>query len=118
MHISANNKSFPLFDQFISLLGDLTTSPNNTVPMYMTGLGAFLKNLSTNVEDDYWYFPGSLTTPPCSEGVSWYLMQKIGDISISQFGAFNALMKNNSRPVQRNITYVSAYHPVSTYNSM
>lgn len=50
---------------------------------------------------DYYRFSGSLTTPPCSEGVRWLVMKKSVEISQSQIDAFKALMHNpNNRPVQ------------------
>jgi len=48
----------------------------------------------------YWTFMGSLTTPPCTEGVRWYVFEQPVTISRSQLRAFGALYKINSRPVQ------------------
>lgn len=50
---------------------------------------------------DYYRFSGSLTTPPCSEGVRWLVMKKSVEISQSQIDAFKAVMHSpNNRPVQ------------------
>lgn len=50
---------------------------------------------------DYYRFSGSLTTPPCSEGVKWLVLKQYDNISQSQVDAFSAVMKgHNSRPVQ------------------
>jgi carbonic anhydrase len=43
-------------------------------------------------------YPGSLTTPPCSEGVSWYVLRQPRAISGEQAGRF--LYDGNARPVQ------------------
>jgi carbonic anhydrase len=45
-------------------------------------------------------YDGSLTTPPCSEGVTWAVMTTPISLSQAQIDAFNALIKNNNRPVQ------------------
>ncbi|PXX50348.1 carbonic anhydrase [Pseudomonas sp. LAMO17WK12:I10] len=50
---------------------------------------------------DYYRFNGSLTTPPCSEGVRWLVMKQPVEVSQTQIDAFKAVMHNpNNRPVQ------------------
>lgn len=53
---------------------------------------------------DYYRFNGSLTTPPCSEGVRWVVLKEIQQASTEQIKAFSALMEHhggvNNRPVQ------------------
>lgn len=48
----------------------------------------------------YYAFKGSLTTPPCSEGVRWQVLQKPVSISVGQFAAFKGLYPMNARPIQ------------------
>lgn len=48
----------------------------------------------------YYHFMGSLTTPPCSEGVSWYVMKQPIEASAAQIAAFRSLFGANARPVQ------------------
>jgi carbonic anhydrase len=45
-------------------------------------------------------YAGSLTTPPCSEGVSWFLMIRPIEMSAEQIAAFTAIYDGNHRPVQ------------------
>jgi len=45
-------------------------------------------------------YDGSLTTPPCSEGVLWSVYERPRKISTAQLGAFTAVHPENSRPVQ------------------
>lgn len=50
---------------------------------------------------DYYSFSGSLTTPPCTEGVRWLVMKQPMALSQSQLDAFKAVMHHpNNRPVQ------------------
>jgi carbonic anhydrase len=49
----------------------------------------------------YFRFNGSLTTPPCSEGVRWMVMKTPVTVSHEQLQAFeNVLHHANNRPVQ------------------
>ncbi len=45
-------------------------------------------------------YRGSLTTPPCTEGVSWLLMQQPLSVGAEQVEAFEAAYSENNRPVQ------------------
>ena len=49
----------------------------------------------------YYHFMGSLTTPPCSEGVSWYVLKQPIEASKEQVAKLHSLFGNNARPVQR-----------------
>lgn len=51
-------------------------------------------------ERGYFAFKGSLTTPPCSEGVQWQVMKTPAEISATQLAAFRKLYRMNARPVQ------------------
>jgi carbonic anhydrase len=48
----------------------------------------------------YYYYKGSLTTPPCSEVVSWYVLKEPIKASAEQIEQFSAILNNNYRPVQ------------------
>ena len=48
----------------------------------------------------YYQFLGSLTTPPCSEGVLWMVLKQPVTISREQLRLFAQLFPNNARPVQ------------------
>ena len=48
----------------------------------------------------YYTYTGSMTIPPCSEGVTWILMKKAVRISSTQVDQFLRAFRHNSRPVQ------------------
>jgi carbonic anhydrase len=48
----------------------------------------------------YFAYMGSMTTPPCSEGVLWLVMKTPVPISAAQSAVFAKLYKMNARPVQ------------------
>ena len=48
----------------------------------------------------YWTYTGSLTAPPCTEGVKWVIFQQQMPLSREQLRAFAALYPVNSRPLQ------------------
>jgi carbonic anhydrase len=49
----------------------------------------------------YFHYTGSLTTPPCSEGVAWYVMSTHGEVSEAQIARYRALFHGGTnRPVQ------------------
>lgn len=48
----------------------------------------------------YYTFDGSLTTPPCSEGVTWLVLKQPVTLSPSELAQFTHMYPNNARPVQ------------------
>lgn len=48
----------------------------------------------------YWSYAGSLTAPPCTEGVEWFVLQQPLTISLVQLHDFESIFKMNSRPLQ------------------
>ena len=63
-------------------------------------------NLQINVADllpanrSYFTFAGSLTTPPCTEGVSWFVLKTPVTISKKQVATFAAIYPYDERPTQ------------------
>ncbi|KAK2085645.1 Carbonic anhydrase 5A, mitochondrial [Saguinus oedipus] len=60
---------------------------------------------------DYWTYPGSLTTPPLTESVTWIIQKEPVEVAPGQLSAFRTLlfsalgeeekvMVNNCRPLQ------------------
>lgn len=48
----------------------------------------------------YYRFAGSLTTPPCSEGVQWMVLKQPVALGTDQIKAFRRLFNANARPIQ------------------
>lgn len=51
-------------------------------------------------ERGYFTYMGSLTTPPCSEGVLWMVMKEPVTVSVEQIAIFSRLYPMNARPIQ------------------
>ena len=51
-------------------------------------------------ERGYYTYMGSLTTPPCTEGVLWMVMKTPQPVSAEQVGIFARLYPMNARPLQ------------------
>jgi carbonic anhydrase len=48
----------------------------------------------------YFEYEGSLTTPPCTEGVRWFVLKQPVTLSARQLAKFRELYPNNARPLQ------------------
>jgi carbonic anhydrase len=48
----------------------------------------------------YYTYEGSLTAPPCTEGVTWFVLKSRVEISSAQVAAFARLYPHDVRPVQ------------------
>ncbi len=53
------------------------------------------------VDRRYYTYMGSLTTPPCSEGVQWVVMRHPVSVSAEQLELFARIYPMNARPVQQ-----------------
>jgi carbonic anhydrase len=76
------------------------------LPQEITGEGTVKPEVEINLADLFtgneavYRYDGSLTTPPCTEGVKWNIVAEPVEMSIQQIDAFGALYKGNNRPVQ------------------
>lgn len=57
-------------------------------------------NLLPKQKDHYFHFMGSLTTPPCSENVKWYVMKEVQSATKGQIESMRKYYSNNYRPIQ------------------
>jgi carbonic anhydrase len=59
-------------------------------------------NFGVKNQGKYAYqYTGSLTTPPCSEGVEWIVLNQKVEVTKEQIKAFHDKMGANNRPVQK-----------------
>jgi carbonic anhydrase len=58
-------------------------------------------NLMLPEQRQYFTYMGSLTTPPCSEGVLWMVMKQPAGVSREQVAVFSKLYPMNARPIQQ-----------------
>ncbi|KAJ3402735.1 hypothetical protein HDU80_004793 [Chytriomyces hyalinus] len=84
-------------DQFIDNLPAKENATTQVPKLNMAPIISHLQNTS------YFSYSGSLTTPPCSEGVLWMVAREPMDISPRQLKKLRTVMPFNSRPVQPNI---------------
>ena len=49
----------------------------------------------------YYTFDGSLTTPPCSENVRWFVLKSAVEVSEKQLRQFGSRYAGNARPTQK-----------------
>jgi carbonic anhydrase len=66
----------------------------------------FFDNVQINVSQilppdrDYYTLSGSLTTPPCTEDVTWIVLKHPVTISAEEIERFSQLYRDNTRPIQ------------------
>ena len=80
-----------------SLWTYLPSDPGQPLPLSDLLINA--QDLQPGIEDFYVY-SGSLTTPPCTEGVTWMVYSAPMSISAEQADAFERLIGPNARPLQ------------------
>jgi carbonic anhydrase len=116
---AVNNKHYPLVAHFVHKGADGKLSvvavlfkegrPNQALAPVFNALPAEGKTLALAdldlaallpADHRYFRFMGSLTTPPCSDGVRWQVMKQAVEISRQQLSAFQKLYKMNARPIQ------------------
>jgi carbonic anhydrase len=72
-------------------------SPNAAEHNPDTGIEINPNTLLPHNASFFYTYAGSLTTPPCSEGVSWYVLAKPVTVSDAQLSQLKALYSDNTR---------------------
>ena len=70
-------------------------SPEQTIDGVLIDAGDLLP-----ADTSYYRYMGSLTTPPCSEGVSWFVLAEPVTVGRAQLAELTRTVGANSRPVQ------------------
>jgi carbonic anhydrase len=76
------------------------------LPRELAGAGSEKREAAVNLAELFasgggiYRYDGSLTTPPCTEGVKWSISMDPITMSRSQIEAFRSLYRGNNRPVQ------------------
>ncbi len=66
-----------------------------------------VSTVTVNVEElmppqrGYYTYSGSLTTPPCTEGVTWYVLKSPSSLSNEQLAIITKLYPHDNRPIQK-----------------
>jgi carbonic anhydrase len=79
------------------ILSQLPDGPGDS--RHIEGVDIDLNKLRS-LPNRYYRYEGSLTTPPCSEGVSWVVVADRHQMSPDQLRSLSSRMPKNNRPVQ------------------
>jgi len=74
--------------------------PKSAGPAVDLGKGGVDIGKVLPASQDVYRYAGSLTTPPCSEGVEWFVLKAHATASPAQIEAFRSIMHHDNRPVQ------------------
>ena len=88
--VDTPNKSFALL---------LDTLPTKANPRTASNRGIDATSLLPT-KHGYFAYEGSFTTPPCTEGVKWFVLQEPIGLSKKQIDAFRKTIDGNNRPIQ------------------
>ncbi|EGD90844.1 hypothetical protein H112_01427 [Trichophyton rubrum D6] len=96
VELSPYGRSTPLLTQVFANLHRITTPGTVTKTRRLD----FSKLVKLFHAHDIYTYTGSLTTPPCSDKVDWYLSSAPLTISVSSFNALKKVVKYNARYTQ------------------
>ncbi len=87
-------------NKFISEFLNMIPKEANTKTKLATGHVKLLDLLSNNLNENFYHYKGSLTTPPYTESVSWFVLKTIIEASPEQIHTINNIEGNNARHIQ------------------
>lgn len=84
----------PLAELFESMPAEETGDEHDSLPKTELNPSVLIPT-----DSQVFQYSGSLTTPPCSEGVLWNVFSTHATVSADQLSAFNSIFPDNHRPV-------------------
>jgi carbonic anhydrase len=91
MQTGSENKAYvPIWQYLPAVKGD----PENITSVKIDANDLLPQNLS------YYQYNGSFTTPPCTEGVNWFVLSNPVELSKAQIEAFQKIYSSNNRTIQ------------------
>jgi carbonic anhydrase len=90
LQVTRKNNSY--LDPLIAAIDKVRDPESNTT---LFGSFVMLDQLLPNDMEHFFKYQGSLTTPPCSESVTWIVFREISGISIEQMSYFRSLMMHS-----------------------
>lgn len=91
----SSKKSSPFFDQFLSECPGLDSAARVPVTLDMS-----LALSEAGDVERFWTYKGSLTTPPCSEGLRWFVAKEVLEVSDAQLQSLLGVSVYSSRLTQ------------------
>ena len=79
---------------------------NPALAKILAGIDGGSKNVAVDVRElvpekiDVYRYMGSLTTPPCTEGVNWHVADQVLEASPAQLAAFERMLGKSARSMQ------------------
>lgn len=88
----------------VAVLFEEGKTPNVVLDKVINNVGKSIdvdpQDLLPQDKEHYFHFMGSLTTPPCSENVNWYVMKEVQSVTKGQLASIRKYYDHNFRPVQ------------------
>jgi carbonic anhydrase len=96
---ASSQQSTPVLESVFSHLSDIAT-PGTTTNVTEVDFTSFQQHANSL---RYYHYIGSLTAPPCTEGVSWYLATTPIPLRLETFARLKNVTKTNNRYTQNAI---------------
>jgi carbonic anhydrase len=94
--VQAGAENMLLAPVFISLPATATPAGTHASKLLQVDIAAVLPK-----DHKAYVYTGSLTTPPCTEGVRWIVLMQPIEMSNAQIQAFKKVFHDNHRPLQK-----------------
>lgn len=96
LHLPMEHEELSSEEMFFLDLGMLSIPPEGRYNAPIEKSLSFPSTFANQLNGNYWYYKGSLATPPCVEGVQWLVLQNFAHISGSVVVAFKERMAKSN----------------------